>query len=281
MSPIFIERAKNKFLPSNSRYAIIPAMTQSKKPPSRAYKLKRADARNRVQNALLLAGSTMFVSYPWFYYQYKHMTLEIFSRAPTGHQLIVFAMGQSLILFAAALICSLVGFLYYDRLGLVGFGKLSDLRAWLPWALVLGILITPLLYYLADRRLMSLIPEAFPRPWPWALAWMAGSALSQEVVARFGLLSIGVYLLRWRSFKGHPWPAIAAVSVFSAFSAVIFLDRINFSARLELWQIGVLTLTIFAFQWILCEVYLRKGLLAALALHLGLSARLLIYSFLR
>lgn len=223
----------------------------------------------------------MFLSYPWFLYINQNLTEAVFRHSPSVHQLRVFSLGQSIILFAISLLCSLVGLLYSDRLDLPGLCNPGDVKKWLPTGLVLGLLLTPISYLATDRSLLFQVPEMFPKPWPWALAWMAGSSLAQEVVARLGLLTIGIYLLRWFSFKGHPWPAIAVVSIFASMSTFItYLDRLKLDERLLPWQLWFSLISIFFFQWIFSEVYVRRGFVAVLLLHFGLSIRVLIYSFL-
>ncbi|HUT55200.1 MAG TPA: hypothetical protein VM658_17555 [bacterium] len=252
-----------------------------KEAASRAFKMSFMDARNRVHNAVLLAGAVMLLSLPMFYYQYAHMMRPVFAHAPTLKQLKLLALGQSIILFAPALVCSLVGFLYYERLGLPGPGRLGELKRWVPLSLLLGLALIVPSYYLTDRHMLAVFPEAYPRPWAWALAWAAGNSLSQEVVARFGLLSIGVYLLRWRGHKGHPAAAIAVVSLFAAVCSLLFFQRLGLSGLIEPRRALASLALVFGVQWVLCEVYVRKGLAASLCLHLGLSARLVVYCFIR
>jgi len=253
-------------------------MADRKETTARTFRLSLLEVRDRAQNALLLAGAATFLSYPMIYYQFNHMMGKVFARPPSPEQLKLLSVGQSLILFAIAFLCSLVGFLYFERLTLPGFGRFRDLKKWLPVSLGLGIALTPLAYFAADRGLLAQIPETYPHPWPWAVAWIVGNALSQEVVARFGLLSIGVYLLRWVGFQGRPWPAITVVSGFGVLCSFLFLERMDFAARIGPWPMAFSLLAIFISQWALSEVYVRKGFMAALALHIGLGVRVVIYA---
>jgi hypothetical protein len=256
-------------------------MADKKGAASRAFRMSFMDARNRMQNAVLLAGAVMLLTLPVFYYQYAHMMRSLFTRQPTARQLETLALGQSIIVFALALLCSLVGFLYYERLGLPGLGRAHELKRWAPLSLLLGLILIAPFYWLMDGKLMGLLPAAYPHPWPWALAWAAGNALSQEVVARFGLLSIGVYLLRWRGYQGHPAAAIAAVSLFAVVCSALFYARMGLSTLISPQQALAWLAMAFAAQWVIGETYVRKGLLAALCLHLGLAARAVVYCFLR
>ncbi len=249
----------------------------NKRPRSISAPFKFDDARRRVQDALLLSAAVMFGAFPMFVYQYRHLTAGVFAAAPTDRQVYAIAMGQCIILFCAALLCSLVGFLYSERLSIPGFGRARDAWRWMLRGIVAGLFITPVSYFLIDRELIQHIPEMFPEPWYWALSWMAGSALSQEAVARFGLLTIGVYILDWLNFKRHTRVVVALVSLFGVAGTYLFLSRLYLLGRPGPDVVALSLVLVFVVQWILCEVYLRKGFVASLCLHFGLMARLLVY----
>ena len=236
------------------------------------------EVREWVQNAVLLAGAATLLAYPMFFHQYQRLLPGLTSRQLTLQQFHLLAMGNSFMLFAAAFLSSLMGFFYAHRLNLPGFGKFTDLLAWAPLGLGACLILAPPTYFFFDREMMRRVPELFPSPWPWALATMAGSAISQEVIGRFGLLTVGVYLLRWRNFQGHPWPAMIVISLFSAASSFLFSSRFHLDHRMETYQLVVPLVSTFIMQWIFSEIYLRRGLLAAVGFHLGLAAKLVIYA---
>ena len=237
------------------------------------------EMRNRVQNAILLAGLTMLVSYPMFYYQFARLTGRLFARPPYAAELQFLALGQALILFALSLVCALVGFIYSERLGLPGFGRPRDLGRWLPLGLGLGLLYAPASFFLLDRDLAALASEFRPSPWPFALARLVGTALSQEVVARFGLLIIAMYLLRRFKLSRRTWPAILALSAFVTCGSWLFLARLELLPLLSAPQLALMLASTFALNWALSEVFLRYGLIAGISMHLGLNFKTLIYSF--
>ena len=106
---------------------------------------------------------------------------------------------------------------------------------------------------------------------------MAGTALTQEVVGRFGLLTIGVYLLRRLDLSASNRPAILAVSAFAAFGVLLTAGRLGL--RPPAFQLVLAAGYHFAVNWVLGEVFLRRGLIAVVCLHAGLNLKLLIYSF--
>ncbi|MFO8058637.1 MAG: hypothetical protein R6V10_15230 [bacterium] len=244
------------------------------------YRLTPSQVKSRVKAAFVISALTMFAACPKFFYQFRELVHRVSVEPASDLQIFKAALGQALILFAAALLSSLVGLLYADRLSLPGLGKFRNLKFWLPAALVIGLCLTPLSYYLADRKLMNQVPEMFPDAMHWAMAWIAGSALSQEVIARLGLFTIAVYFLRWFNFKGHPWPAILVVCLFTVMNFLILSYRFKLAGRIEPGLLHLSLASSFVFQWVMCEVYLRKGFLAAVALHAGLKIKLLLYAVL-
>ena len=234
--------------------------------------------KNRIQNAFFLAAAAMLASFPMFLYQFRHLTGSIFYHQPSAERLFYLSLTQSFMVFALAFLCALVGFLYSESLQLPEFGRPGFFLSWLPMGLILGLVFTPVSYFVIDRDIMRLVPRVFPRDWPWALGNMLGGAITQEVIARFGLLTIGIYLFRRLGFKGHPWPAIALVSLFGCAGTYIFLLKFNLAQEFVFSQIAIGLTMAFFLQWAFCEVYVRKGFLATSCIHFGLNIKLFLYA---
>jgi len=242
------------------------------------YRLTPSQVKQRAKAAFVISAITMFAVCPKFFYQFRELAGRVSIGPVSDLQVLKLALGQSLILFTAAIISSLVGLLYADRLSLPGMGRFKDLKVWLPLGIALGLFLTPVSYYLADKRLLFQVPEMFPESLHLALGWVLGSALSQEVIARLGLLTIAVYFLHWFNFKGHPWPAILVVCLFTVMNVLILSHRFRLAGRIEPQLLHLSLAGSFLFQWLLCEVYIRKGFLAAAALHAGLKIKVLVYA---
>ncbi len=242
--------------------------------------MKPAEIKSRLQNSILMAGGAAIVSFPLYYYNFGRLVGRIADADPTPGQVFSLAVGQAIIIFLTSFLCALVGFLYYERLSLPGPGKARDARRWLPLGLAAGLILAPAIYFLGERSAMAKVPGLFPSDPVWSLALVVGSSVTDEVVARFGLVTIMVYLLRWRGMKGHPWPASLAVSLFGALSSFLFLTRLNIDVDLTYLELAATMAFKVLVNYILCEVYLRKGLVASLCLHLGLQVRLVAYALL-
>lgn len=240
--------------------------------------LKWNEIKAKMQNSVLLAGAAMAASFPMFMYQYRHLSGLILDYKPAPELLDNLALKQSVIVFFAAFLCALVGFLYAERLRLPVFGKTADIAVWLPRGLLIGTALTPVFYLAIDRELSRIFPSLFPNPWPWALADMLGSAITQEVLARLGLLTIGIYFLdRWK-FKGYPWPAVAAIAMFGTLGTYLFLTRFGIAQKVSIYHFLISLFLAFGLQWIFCAIYLRWGFVAAVCIHIGLNVKYLIYA---
>ncbi len=242
------------------------------------YRMTPSQVKSRVKEAVVLSCLTMFMACPYFFYRFRELAGRVSVDPVSDMQVFKAAVGQALILLAVALLSSLVGLLYARRLYLPGLGNIRDLKFWVPLGIILGLLLTPASYYLADRKLIYQVPEMFPSACQWALGWVLGSAFSQEVIARLGILTIGVYFLHWYNFKGHPWPAILVVCLFTVMSLLIMNYRFRLAGRIEPGLLHLSMASTFIFQWVLCELYIRKGFMAALSLHAGLKIKLIVYA---
>ncbi len=248
----------------------------AKKPRPISYTL--SEARERVANAVLLSGAATFLSLPMFYHQFMTLTGGVFERAPAIEEAKMMAAGQAILVFAMTFLCGLVGFLYADRIGMVGFGRLRDIRRWAPIGLAAGLAATPVMYFGLDRGVMAMAPEMYPDGWYWSVSWVLGRAVSQEVIGRFGLVTIGVYLLGKLGVGDKNWTAAAAVALFAAFSSGLFFSRLGL---IEIMGpgLGVLALaSVFALQCLYGWLYLRFGLVPAICVHAGMGLRLVLYS---
>jgi hypothetical protein len=242
------------------------------------YQLPWQEMKDRISNAIFLSAAAMLGSFFTFVHQYNHLWESIFNQLPTSREIFYLSLAQAFIVFSLAVLCSLVGFLYSDRLRLPGFGHFNDLFIWLPGGLAVGTFLTPFSYLLFDREMLRLTPGIYPNSWEWAVATVVGGAVAQEVIVRFGLLTIGVYLLQWIGYHRHPWPAIAVISTGGAGGVILFIAKFDLFQNLPVPHILTALLFAFVLQWIFCETYLRKGLVATICIHIGLAVKFLIFS---
>jgi hypothetical protein len=98
--------------------------------------------------------------------------------------------------FGLAVSAALLGSCIAPRLGLAGVPALGGLgRAW-PLFVVLAPLLAAASYVVVDRPLASLAPDLVPGSVAAALARALRGAVFEEVVARFGLLTVLMFAAR-------------------------------------------------------------------------------------
>ena len=247
----------------------------------RAHRIEWEEMKACLQNTLLVAAAVMVGSFPMFYHHFDRLGHYIFPHFPVEKALFRLALSQSLILFMLAFLCCLVGFLYAGRLHLPVFRQDVNLKSFLTAGLTIGLLLTPVSYFLFDRAIMLRIPDIYPRTWYWAISNMIGTGISQEVILRTGLFTIGVYFFRRTGIERNPWPVSVVISGFAAAASYMLLSKFQLSERLDFWKIVLAQSAVFIRQMLFCEIYLRKGLSASILFHVGMEVKLLVYVFLR
>lgn len=246
----------------------------------RAYRIEWEEMKTCLQNSLLVAAAVMVGSFPMFYHHFDRLGHYIFPHFPIEKALFRLALSQSFILFMLAFLCCLVGFLYAGRLNLPVFRRDVNLKSFLTAGLTIGLLLTPVSYFLFDRVIMLRIPDFYPQTWYWAISNMIGTVISQEVILRTGLFSIGVYFFRRTGIEGNPWPVSLVISGFAVAASYTLLSKFQLAERLDLWKIVLGQSAVFIRQMLFCEIYFRKGLSASISFHVGMEIKLLVYAFL-
>jgi len=231
----------------------------------------------RLRHAVILAGIAMLCLWPLLYFNLDYLNQHVFRQPAAPEQITFLVYNQLLLSFLLALLCALTGFLYAERLGLPGLGRARSAPWWLLTGLVAGSSVTPLTYWAYEQTLLTQAVGLYPENWQQALMSMLGESIMQEVTLRFGLLTMGIYFLARLGYR-HPWPVIALISAFSAYTFFGFLERYHLLAIFTLQEWLTALLLGILLQWILCEVYLRWGLMASISLHSGLLVKYLLYS---
>ncbi len=233
----------------------------------------------RTRDSFILAGVCMVAAYPACHYMAHHMLHRMLPGEVGPGAAKVSMLYQLIMIFGAAMISSMVGFFYSERLGLKGLEGIRLFRRNLLPYLALGMVMIPFSYMLTDRHLFVLIPEYYPSSFVQALGYPLGLALPTEVIFRFGLVTMLVYFWRWLEFTRHPWPASVIVAAFAMVKVFLDFKNMGLIQEFDSFVLRMLASTLLA-NLIFGEIYIRRGLLAAIFAHLGLQGKYLIYAFL-
>lgn len=228
----------------------------------------------QLRRAALVAGAAFASAAPHVYYV---------SRVAFGDRLMASTRGLSgedLIradLSAMAVVCviaALAGSLFARRYRLPGLGQVADL--WRGRWVILGAgPIVMLVSYLAfGRAIAEAVPGYFPSSPSWALALTINGAVFDEVVERYGMMTICA------GFSRHL--AMANLIQATFFTLVVGMKTMSFFGLHAGWTFAFVAGIVAAFGRHLLQglVYARFGLLTAMALHWIIDLQMLLHALL-
>jgi hypothetical protein len=222
-----------------------------------------AASSERLFRAAVLSGLAYLAAAPY---------IDHLSRPVDSDQVREQVLGADLLTTAAVVVISaLVGTFFAARNGLPGLGDRRHLRAALPFvAGALGASI--LLQFLIGEALAKRLPAYYPSSIGWALAIAVKGAVFDEVVARYGMLTLIVGATRTRLlanlcqaifFTVVAWKSMGA-SAPSSFDGFVAAGAVS----------------TFAIHLAAGAVYLRFGLIAAALFHFAADLRFVLHALL-
>ena len=193
-------------------------------------------------------------------------------RAPGG-PLIAEILRVDLILIGVLLaLTALCGSFLAERYGLAGLGSSRRLLPHLKWLLPAGAALGAASYLLFGRQLATRIPETYPCALGWALVLLLKGALFDEVVARYGVMTILSGAFR------RPW--LANLLQAALFTALPLRGLRYFGRPIPAWSsafagslAGSALLNLIG-----GALFARLGLLAAQSFRAALDARYLLHA---
>ena len=229
----------------------------------------------RIRDGFLLAGTGLIIALPHLYGQFYSMFPRLFSKPAGPERMQLLFIAELILYFFALFLFILIGILANQRAGLTPF-KSPGFRK-IIYAFALGILLIPISYLLYDHLVLALIPETYPRKLAFALAYPFSIAFPQELLNRFGLLS----LLAWIFGKSRRKKILANVLASVLLTAFAWADFYRLvDAPLSAIEIGFFLIGSLLLNLISNEIYLKNGFWAALAFKFGLTLKFPLYFFL-
>lgn len=219
----------------------------------------------RLRVAGLLAGAAFLSAAPYVHFLGTDLVAERLAARFPG-----VSMGEAvhvdLRLMAVLVVMSaLAGTFFSARYRLGGVGGLTEIvvaRRWVAGGAVAAVAWALLLAPSLRAALPGYLPETFPR----ALAHLAKGVVFEEVVARFGLMTVVAGAVP------RAWMANVVQAVF--FTAV-GIEGLAFFGFGPSPVFGASIAFSFALHLVLGGVYARYGLLAAMAVHAAVDVRFL------
>ena len=226
----------------------------------------------RLSRAALVAGLAFATAAPYLYYlstvAFPERVSDRFGLSPAE----VLAVDLPLTAAAAAL-AALIGALFSERHGLPGLGTWADLRAALRRFGPVAAIASALGYAVVGRALAARVPGTSPDTLGWALVVWAKAAVFDEVIARYGMLTVVWSVTRRR------WLANGLQAAFFTATVVQGLGFLGVAPSADPTFAGALALT-FAGHLAMGAAQLRYGLRTTVALRALFEVRYLLHAVL-
>jgi hypothetical protein len=223
-------------------------------------------AWSRLATAGVLAGLGFLAASLQVYYLTR-FAAPAGGRAPDG-RLVEDILRVDLILIGLLIaLTALAGSFLAERYGLAGLGSLRQLLPRLKWLLPAGAALGALSYLLFGRPLAARVPETYPCAVGWATVLLLKGALFDEVVARYGVMTILSGACR------RPW--LANLLQAGLFTALPLRGLRYFGRPVPGWSAAFAGSLAMAglLNLIGGALFARLGLIAAQTFRLALDAR--------
>lgn len=239
---------------SNKRHKISIAMTGG------------ANIRKVLLQSLTLAILCVLFTVPYFYHLLSVSLKTLDHLSMPSNFLTVMGMDLFL-LFIACLLSAIAGFSFSKKQQLPGFGDPRRIKETFPLLLMVAATVGILTYLFFDRHFFYISPESYPKNTLYLIAYPLKLAFMNEVILRFGLVTIAIGFLKQR---------IGGVIAISGIAAIFTMKYFQFLGIDYPYNTLYITQFIISFfvNFILGYVFITRGLIHAMMLHLLFGLRL-------
>jgi hypothetical protein len=217
----------------------------------------------------LIAGAAFLSAAPYTYYISSVAfpdRLKRVARSMTEEEIVRFDLTA---MATMVVIAALVGTFASERYGLAGLGDRARVKSAWPFVVV-GLVVGTGSYFLFGTRLAAAVPGYYPTELGWAAAMMLKGAIFDEVVARYGMMTIVSGVTR------RVWIANALQAIFFTAVGLRSMAFFGVGVSLDPFVIGGV-LASLGVHFVLGHVYARYGLFASCLVHLALEVERMIH----
>lgn len=220
-----------------------------------------------LQRAGLIAGAAFLVQAPYLVYLARVAYPEAVSRRFPALSTEDLLAAELLRIALTVVLAALIGAFLSVRNGLPGLGDRAAVRAALPWIVGAGV-VSLAGYAVTGRQLSAALPGQYPDQLHWALVALAKGAVFDEVIARYGMMTIAMGVVR------KAWAANLLQAIFFAGvgARALFFEGGGAGPGLDALTLASVA-TSLAVSLAAGHVYARHGLYAAMALHAAFGLR--------
>ncbi len=237
----------------------------------------------RLRVSAVLAAVALMAVAPYFHYLANVAFSEQIRKLP-GIATTQMLRGEWIAIALVVITASVMGTFFAERYGLRGAGDRTSV-AQSKWLILLAApLLSVCSYWLFGRAIAERVPGYYPASLMWALAHVLKGALFDEVVARYGMMTIccGALASRGRDLRGSPyltWKLWLANLIQAVFFTALALGGLSFyglAPSLTPLLIASLSASL-VIHLMLGYVYARYGLGAAMLCHFALGLKYILH----
>ncbi len=227
-----------------------------------------ADIREVLLKSLCLATLCVIFTVPYFYHMLS-VSMKTQAQFSMPHGFFTVLSLESILLFFVCFLSSISGFSFSGRFQLPGFGDLRRFRETFPALLIVAVVVGGLTYLIFDRHFFYMSPESYPNDTWYLVSYPFKLAFTNEVVLRFGLVTLAVGFLKQR---------IGGVIAISAIAAIFSMKYFRFLGMDYPYNYIFISQFVIAFfvNFILGYVLITRGLIYAMILHFLFGIRLVV-----
>jgi hypothetical protein len=220
---------------------------------------KGVDFHRVIINAFVFASVATLLTIPYFHYLITTVARGDLSGTIPGHH--HFLPLQLFLLFVICLLSAVVGFTFGKRYALPGFGASRRYIHDLPLLLAAGAALMIISCVFFDRYFYMLSPGSYPEGLLYLLVIPLKGAVAEELILRFGLVTIGVGICRNR------YAGVILVAVFATLLSIRYFIFIGIDIAFSYIFIVQVILT-FLVNCILGYLFVTRGLVYAMTVKL-------------
>lgn len=227
---------------------------------------KGLDFHSVIIKAVILAGLATLLTLPYFHYLTKVVISGNLSGTIPGSP--YFLIIQLSLLFGICLLSAVVGFTFGKRFALPGFGIFRNYIQDLPKLIAAGTVLMMISFVLFDRYFFNLSPGSYPKEYFYLMTIPFKGAVAEELILRFGLVTIAVGICKNRS------AGVVLVSVFATLLSIRYFTFIGMDIAFSYIFIVQVILT-FLVNCILGHLFVTRGLAYAMTIKFVLGFKYL------
>lgn len=226
----------------------------------------RKKLKKGLEDTVILTGLSIISCYPYFLYLWLQSPSETIGLHLEDRDFNSFLQGEVLVVLGASFFSALVGRFFSRRYGLAGLGSLAEMFREIQKFALLAIVLIPIFLFVLDPIIFKQISVLNPKNF-WAAAGVTlKSSIFEEVVLRYGLITILAGLFR------RIYLAVFVGAVLATLLGIRsgFMTGMSLETSFSLYLMVAVSLLLNLFYGYL---FASRGLVSSMAAHLLIALK--------